>query len=55
MSNIVMIVLCITVAANVIVGLLLALAVWLESRRSPGELGWVLSYPPGVTIDGLRS
>ena len=47
-----MIALCAAGGMNLIVGFLLALAVWLESRRRPGELGWVLSDPPGGAIDG---
>jgi len=50
-----MIALCAAGAMNLIVGFLLALAIWLESRRRPGELGWMLSDPPGATIDGARS
>jgi hypothetical protein len=45
--------LCIAGAMNLIVGFLLALAVWLESRRRPGELGWILTDPPCTTMDGM--
>jgi hypothetical protein len=42
--------LCATGTMNVIVGFLLALAVWLDCRRFPGELPALLFDPPNVNM-----